>query len=134
MNISCFDDLLTLARQQPTPQRLLFVFAGIELPADSTPEQRAQFEAGEGGALVPLMCVDKSPAELESFSALVREASQFDHQWGMVFAAAMSGTSARPPTSADAEVPLQRMVEAIKVGNIGAYIPFDLQGLAVNFG
>ena len=38
MNISSFDDLLTLARQQPTPQRLLFVFAGIELPADSTPE------------------------------------------------------------------------------------------------
>ncbi len=134
MNISSFDDLLTMARQQQLPQRLLFVFAGIELPADSTPEQLARFEAGQGGALVPLMCVDKSPSELDSFSALVSEASQFDQQWGMVFAAAMSGTLAKPPSSADAEVPLQRMVEAIKQGDIGAYIPFDLQGSPVHFG
>ena len=51
MNISSFDDLLTMARQQQLPQRLLFVFAGIELPADSTPEQLARFEAGQGGAV-----------------------------------------------------------------------------------
>ena len=47
-----------------------------------------------GGALVPLMCVDKTPQELASFDALVQEAQQFTapgHDWAMVFAAAMSG-------------------------------------------
>ena len=34
MNIASFDDLLVAARQQPEPQRLLFVFAGVELPND----------------------------------------------------------------------------------------------------
>ena len=61
MNITSFDDLLTAARAQPEPQRLLFVFAAAELADDSTEEQRLQFEAGQGGALVPVMTVDKAP-------------------------------------------------------------------------
>ncbi len=61
MTISSFDDLLQAARAQPEPQRLLFVFAGVELPDDPTANQRQRFEAGQGGALVPLMCVDKRP-------------------------------------------------------------------------
>lgn len=137
MDISSFDDLLLAARQQPEPQRLLFVFTGVELPADATPAQRARFEAGQGGALVPLMCVDKTPQELASFATLVDEARQFTapgHDWVMVFAAAMSGTLNRAPTTEDAEAPLQRMVDAIKQGALGAYIPFDRQGLPVRLG
>jgi hypothetical protein len=68
LNISTFDDLLRAAREQPEPQRLLFVFAGAELPEDSTPEQRRRFAAGAGGALIPLMYVDKTPEELGTFS------------------------------------------------------------------
>ena len=49
MNIQTFDDLLSAARSQPLPQRLLFVFAGVELPDDATPAQRLEFERGEGG-------------------------------------------------------------------------------------
>ena len=134
MDISSFDDLLHAARLQPEPQRLLFVFVGVELPEDSTPEQRAQFEAGHGGALVPLMCVDKSPDELASFDVLKEEASQFGKSWALVFAAAMSGSVLAPPSSADADKPLQAMVEAIKRGDIAAYIPFDAQGQAVHLG
>lgn len=137
MEISSFDDLLRAARMQPEPQRLLFVFAAVELPEDATAAQRARFEAGQGGALVPLMCVDKAPNELDSFESLVNEASQFTapgHDWSMVFAAAMSGTLNRVPTSTDAEAPLQRMVDAIKGGSHGAYIPFDRQGHPVRFG
>ena len=134
MTISSFDDLLQAARAQPEQQRLLFVFAGVELPDDATPEQRQRFEAGQGGALVPLMCVDKRPDELMSFGALTQESGQFGQQWGIVFAAALSGTLSRAPTSEDAEEPLQRMVEAIKRGEHGAYIPFDPQGDAVQMG
>lgn len=137
MEIASFDDLLTAARQQPEPQRLLFVFAVAELPDDATPAQRARFEAGQGGALVPRMCVDKMPQELASFATLVDEAQQFTapgHDWTIVFAAAMSGTLNKAPTSADAEAPLQRMVDAIKGGAHGAYIPFDRSGQPVRFG
>lgn len=134
MDILSFDDLLQAARAQSQPQRLLFVFTGVELPEDSTPVQRARFAAGQGGALVPLMCVDKRPEELSSFAALVQESSQFGHAWGLVFAAALSGRADRAPSSDDAEEPLQRMVESIKQGNIGAFIPFDPQGQPVQFG
>ena len=137
MEISSFDDLIEAARAQPEPQRLLFVFAAVELPDDATAAQRARFEAGQGGALVPLMCVDKTPQELPSFDALVQEAQQFTapgHDWAIVFAAAMSGTLNKAPTSTDAEAPLQRMVDAIKGGAHGAFIPFDRQGHPVRFG
>ena len=136
MDITSFDDLLQAARAQAVPQRLLFVFASVELPDDATPAQRAGFAAGQGGTLTPLMCVDKLPDELVSFEALVQEAAQFvlpDQDWGLVFAAALSGTLDRVPTSSDADAPLQRMVEAIKGGAYGAYIPFDRQGQPVNF-
>ena len=134
MTISNFDDLLQAARSQPRPQRLLFVFAGVELPDDSTTEQRERFRAGQGGALVPLMCVDKRPEELGSFSELVQESRQFGQQWGIVFAAAMSGVSNLAPTSEEAETPLQSMVEAIKRGEHGNFIPFDQNGQPVQFG
>ena len=78
------------------------------------------------------MCVDKAPQELASFAALAQEAQQFGKPWDMVFAAAMSGTVEKPPTSAEAEKPLQDMVEAIKLGRIEAFIPFDTAGQPVN--
>lgn len=132
MNISSFDDLLQAARQQTEPQRLLFVFANAELPEDSTQLQRENFLNGQGGALVPMMCVDKSPDELQSFAELLDESRQFGKEWSLVFAAAMTGTSGVAPSSEAAEKPLQRMVEAIKAGTLGSYIPFDRLGQAVN--
>ena len=134
MNIQTFDDLLSAARSQPLPQRLLFVFAGVELPDDATPVQRLEFERGEGGALVPQMCVDKGLDELHSFDQLVQEAKAFGQPWGMVFAAALTGKPGRQPESKEAEQPLQDMVEAIRQGQLHAFIPFDPQGQAVALG
>ena len=133
MTLSSFDDLLRSAHAQSQPQRLLFVFATAGLPDDATPEQRARFEAGEGGTLTPLMCVDKTPDELASFDVLVEEARQFGQAWDMVFVAAMSGSAGQSPTPLQAEVPLQRMVESIKSGSIGAFVPFDAAGRPVQF-
>jgi hypothetical protein len=128
MNISSFDDLLRAAREQSEPQRLLFVFANAALPDDSTSEQRARFEAGQGGALTPLMSVDKIPEELGTFSALVEESRQFGHDWAIVFVASLSGRDGRAPTSKEADQSLQRMIESIKAGSIGSFIPFDRRG------
>ena len=131
--IATFDDLLRAARRQPEPQRLLFVFAGAQLPEDSTPEQRRRFAAGDGGALVPLMCVDKSPDELTTFAALAEESRVSGPEWTMVFIAALAGQRGRAPTHDDAEAPLQRMVDAIKAGMHGSFIPFDRNGQPVEF-
>ncbi len=134
MHISNFDDLLTAARNQSTAQRLLFVFTAIELPADSTEQQRADFAAGRGGAFTPLMCVDRSPQEVHSFTELCREATQFDQPWRMVFAAALSGTAGCPPSEPAIAMALQRMVDDVKEGRLGAYIPFDTHGEPVQIG
>jgi hypothetical protein len=128
MNISTFDDLLRAAGEQPEPQRLLFVFADAVLPDDSTPEQRARFEAGEGGALAPLMAVDKTPEEIGTFAALVEESRRFGPDWAVVFVASLPGRAGRPPTSEEADQPLQRMIESIKAGSFGSFIPFDRRG------
>lgn len=133
MSIASFDDLMRSAREQEQPQRLLFVFAAAELPTDATPAQRAGFEAGHGGTLTPLMCVDKTPDELSSFTALREESVQLGQAWHIVFVAAMSGSAGIGPTPLDAEVHLQRMVEAIKSGSIDSFIPFDAQGNTVHF-
>ncbi len=128
MEISSFEELLRAARGQAEPQRLLFVFAGAELPADSTPEEQARYHAGQGGALTPLMSVDKSPGEVESFAGLAEEARQFGKDWAIVFVASLSGRGGRAPSSAEAERSLERMIASIKAGAIGAFIPFDRNG------
>ena len=134
MTITSFDDLLRAATEQPEPQRLLFVFATAGVDADATAEQKARFEAGQGGTLTPLMCVDKLPGELASFDGLLEESRAFDQAWDMVFVAALPGQGGASPTSEQAEAPLQRMVDAIKSGSIGGFVPFDAKGQPVQFG
>ena len=133
MDISSFDDLLDAARAQSEPQRLLFVFADAMLPDDSTPEQRARFDAGQGGALIPLMSVDKALEELGTFAALVEESRRFGPDWAIVFVASLSGRDGRAPTSDEADQSLQHMIESIKTGSFGSFIPFDRQGQPVLF-
>lgn len=134
MDIASFDDLLRAARAQPQRQRLLFVFAAIELPDDAGPAERAAFDRGEGGALVPQMCVDKSLDELDHFQAFADEADRMGKPWGMLFAAALAGRADREPTSEQAATHLDHMVEAIRLGRIEAFAVFDRQGRAVRLG
>lgn len=131
MNISTFDDLLQAARQQPDAQRLLMVFAGATVPENCSAEEKARFEAGHGGELTPLMCVDKTPDEIGSFEALAKEASQFGQPWALVFVAGLSGRGGKTPTAEDAREPLEGMVQAIKDGSLERFIPFNPQGHAV---
>ena len=134
MDISCFDDLLRAARAQPDPQRLLLVFAGASLGDDATEEQRRRYEAGEGGELSPLMCVDKDPRDLADFAALAAEAEMLATPWVLVFAAALGGRAPLAPSQAEVDAALERMVEAVRVGDIARFVPFDRQGQAVRLG
>ena len=57
--IGSYSDLIKATQTEQEPQRLLFVFCRAELPDDASAEERVAFEQGEGGALTPVICVDK---------------------------------------------------------------------------
>ncbi len=133
MNDTHFDQLLRAAAAQPEPQRLLFVFAGAELPDDATAAQRERFQRGEGGALAPLMCVDKAPDALTGFDALAAEARQYGPPWQVLFVAGLGGTAGQPPTDPQVDQALGRMVDAIKQGRIAGFAAYDPQGEPLRF-
>lgn len=128
MNITSYADLLKAAHMQPDAQRLLFVFAAAELPDDHTAEQKERFQSSSGGALVPMMCVDKLPEEVSNFAGLVEESKQIGKHWDIVFVGSMSGHAGMPPSSQDADTPLQAMIESIKSGNLKNYLTFNRNG------
>jgi hypothetical protein len=131
MNIEHFDDLLTLARAQPTRQRLLVVFARAELPDDATEAQRRTFEQGVGGALAPAFCVDKEADELSSFTALQAEAAALGQTWDLMFVAALGSRPGQALVASQIDVALEQMVAGIQAGQLGGYLPFDPSGQPV---
>ena len=133
MHISNFSDFLAAARTQDQPQRLLFLFAVRELPHNHTPGQKKRFEAGQGGALTPVMCVDKGVDELADFAALAQESRQTGQPWDVAFAAALAGQDGAAPTAPEIERALRMMVDAVHRGAIERFIAFDPQGAAMRF-
>jgi hypothetical protein len=135
MNITSLDDLIQVARTQPDPQRLLFVFTRIDAPpADALPQQHAAYKEGRGGTLTPLACLDKTSDEVGSFTQLNAEAVQHVPDWSIVFVAALGGRGGRLPTTEEAEAPLNKMVEMVKTGRIEGLAPFDNKGDVLVFG
>lgn len=126
--IQSYQDLIRAAGSQSQPQRLLFVFCRAELPDDASEAERRAFESGEGGALVPVVCVDKLPQEVSEFGQLREESAQTGQQWDIVFIAAMEGRGGVVPSSDEAQQPLTMMVESLRLGQIGNYLPFDRNG------
>ena len=130
--IESYPDLINAAQSQPEPQRLLFVFCKAELPSDATAEEKAAFERGEGGALAPAICVDKTPEEARDFEALKEESSQTGQAWDVAFVAAMSGRGGIPPTTEEAQQPMTMMVESIRMGHIDQYLAFSNEGTLIS--
>lgn len=128
MSESHFQQLLRAAATQAEPHQLLFVFAAAELPDQATAAQARRFAAGRGGALSPLMCVDKAPAELEDFASLAEESRHAGPPWQVVFAAALPGEGGRPPAKDRVETALQSMVEAVRAGGVSRFAAYDPDG------
>lgn len=133
MNISSYEDLLTAAKQQPEPQRLLFVFTQPELPEGYTKVQIQRFHAGQGGVLTPKMCTDKALDELGDFSDLVTESRQTGQEWKIVFVACLAGRAGVMPSTEDAQEPLKKMVDSIQNGAISNYLAYDQDGNQIQF-
>lgn len=131
MTLSHFSDLLSMAKQQLEPQRLLLVFSSAELPVDADAEQKEAFARGEGGTLAPVLCVDKRPEDIQSFEDLVAESALTGLNWDILFVAAMSGRGGVPPNEDEAVQPLKMMVEAVKGGRIGQFAAIDRNGALI---
>ncbi|MES3022953.1 MAG: ribonucleotide reductase subunit alpha [Pseudomonadota bacterium] len=133
MTIDSFTTLLDAARAQAQPQRMLFAFARAELPDGAGSAERSAFSERRGGALAPVMCVDKTLEELGSFEELVAESRHTGADWDIVFVSSMSGRGGKAPASSEAEAPLNMMVTYIHTGEIGRFLAFAKDGELVKF-
>jgi len=135
IKITSYDSLLSVARQQPEPQRLLFVFLKASLPKDYEGDEAIQFQSGQGGELRPVMCVDKILDELGSFSDLVEESERIEKKWQLVLVAGLAGRDGVVPSSDEAERPLKMMIHTVENGgDLTKYMAFDREGAPVEFG
>lgn len=119
--VSNFQSLITAAKQQAQPQRLLFLFAKAE-----SEEQKNKHE--HRGTLSPLMCVDKLPEELTDFAAFSDEADGISPDWDFMIVVGLSGQNGQAPSADDAEPFLNQMVSNLTTGqDLSQYVIFDRQ-------
>ncbi len=124
--ISSFNELLQAATEQEHAQRLLLLFANAE-------SETKKHKSTQRGTISPVMCVDKLPAEIASFEALVKEADKVSETWNFLLIASLSGSGAVAPSSEDADPVLNQMVNNLTSGQgISQYVVFDRQGHAVS--
>ncbi|WP_159880631.1 ribonucleotide reductase subunit alpha [Aquitalea denitrificans] len=134
MDIHDFNALLGAARQQAEPQHLLMVFAKAVLHDDHQPQEAERFARGEGGILLPVMCLDRAASELVDFASLQAESARIGEPWQIMFVACLDGKAGRQPEAADIEAALKRMIQTIQTGgDVSRYLAFNLQGEPVRF-
>lgn len=134
MSISNFEDLLQAASQQPDPQRMLFVFVEKGLPENPPADKVENFQAGSGGTLTPVVCVDKAVAEVSSFADLVKESEATGQHWDIVLVACMAGKNGVAPSASEVDQGLDMMVNAVKSGSkLSRFLAFDRAGDPLQF-
>lgn len=140
--LESFDDLLRIAREQPLRQRFLLVFVKAVLPSDAKAEQVARFHAKQGGALVPVMYVDKGEYELASFKDLLAEArytadtlgNGVDIDWDFVIVGCLDGHAAEEPLPQEVDAAFHDLLQSLRLGRLlGHLVAFDREGRPVNF-
>ena len=132
--ITDFDSFLAVARQQAEPQRLLFVLVKTVLPEDATETEKARFEAGQGGGLLPVMYVDKRPGEVSDFGQLLEESRQMGEDWNILLAGALTGRGGQPPSDEDVDEAFSSIIKNIHAGgDLSGLLAFDRDGDPLHF-
>lgn len=101
--MSHFENLLNTAKNEPQPQRILFLFAKA---IDQAGVMRADCQ---GGRIEAVMCVDKSPEDLSTFKSLVAEADQQSVNWNLILTSTLSGNGGQNPSDSEILTALQKM-------------------------
>ena len=134
VDIVNYETLLMAGKEQKEPQRFLFVFLKVALPKDHEGDEAERFHSGQGGALSPIMCVDKGLDELTNFSDLVEESKNMEQDWQLVLVACLSGMGGVMPTSTETDLQLKMMVQRVENGgDLSRYLAFNKEGELVEF-
>ncbi len=134
MEITDYDSLLAVARMQLEPQHFLFVFLKKSLPEDHKGDEEFRFNAGLGGALTPVMTLNKPLNELSNFEDLVKESKQQNRQWDLVSVAVLPGRGSIMPSVKEALAQLEIMMKTVESGgDLSKYMTFDKSGIPVIF-
>ncbi len=121
--ISTFSDLLDMTAELGQPHRLLLLFAQADSVSN---KKRKKKNKEQRGLITPVMCVDKLPDEIASFSALVAEADDINKDWNFILIAGLGGENGKPPTSEEADPYLNQMVNGLASGeDLSRYTIFD---------
>ena len=155
ITLNSFDDFLQVARQQTEPQQLLFVFTRAESPqqgvrtdpvvgdADAARSidpgthrglEPDQPDSQQTAHLAPIVCVDKAPRDIASFALFADEAEVVVQDWSVFFVAALPGIAGHQPTPLAIDESLDRMVDAVRLGEVGTYLAFDRTGRPLQIG
>ena len=134
VDIINYDTLLMVGREQKEPQRFLFAFLKASLPKDHEGDEEQRFQAGKGGILQPIMCVDKALDDLTNFADLVKESENMEQEWQMVLIACLSGVGDSMPPATEIDLQLKMMVQMVENGgDLSRYLAFDKEGDLVQF-
>ena len=134
MDITDYNSLLAVARMQAQPQHFLFVFLKKSLPEDHKGDEEFRYTAGLGGALTPVMTLNKPLNELSDFAGLVNESKQQNREWDLVSVAVLSGQGSVMPTDKEALAQLEIMMKTVESGgDLSKYMTFDKLGVPVIF-
>lgn len=119
MVISNFADLVKAGLKENPQQRLLFLFVKVE-------KSTASSGGAAHGALVPVICTDKVLTKHLTFAKLVEEADSVNPGWDMFLVSSLGSRSPTPPSEADADLHLQKMVSTVQLGgDLSNYLVFD---------
>lgn len=110
------------------------MFANAELPEEHSAIEAQRFESGEGGALNPIMFVDKTPDELGNFADLVAESQKMGQSWQIVFVAGLGGRMGVLPADKETHEALEMMVKSIQQGAISSFLAYDREGTPLQIG
>ncbi len=134
VEITDYDSLLSVAAMQVQPQHFLFVFLKKSLPEDHKGDEEFRYTVGLGGALTPVMTLNKPLNELTNFTDLVTESKQQNREWDLVSVAVLSGQGSVMPTDKEALAQLEIMMKTVESGgDLSKYMTFDKSGVPVIF-
>ncbi|MEZ7278981.1 ribonucleotide reductase subunit alpha [Pseudoalteromonas sp. N1230-9] len=112
--MSKFQELLSMARYQAEPVKLLLLFTKANIESSKNEVNK--------GIIEPVMCVDKLPAELNDYSTLCLEADSINHQWDLLFVTSISADVDKSVI----ESSMKSMINDVQSGkNTAMYIVLD---------
>ncbi len=129
LDITSFNSLITIAKQQEQPQKFLVAFLEIYLPSHHNVSQAKDYLAGKGGVLNPIQLIEKNPNNLDNLITLANETLKEQKNWKIALIGCLSGVNGTLPNSQVTKKHKDTMIHKIKSGSdLSKYFAFNKHG------